>query len=232
MTATFTLLGGRLIMEDTPPRPSEDALWLAASLTPAAGSRVLDAFAGSGVVGLALLARCPQLEVTAVEIDAVLAAQAGRNAAMNARPLVAVCGDVLEHHPVRRYDVALLNPPFHATRRGHATRDQRKALAHGLPPGQLVKWLGHMAEITSGTLAMIIHSACEDDILAFATRHGCAVQVLPLVSREGAPAKRLIVHVCPAAGFSLRRLPPLPVYAENLRRQVLEQAHALPCAMG
>jgi len=64
-------------------RVGGDAVFLAAAVPAKAGERVLEAGTGVGVAGLCLLARVPELNVTAVEIDAELCALAKSNAARN-----------------------------------------------------------------------------------------------------------------------------------------------------
>lgn len=230
MTATFTLLGGTLTLEGTPPRPSEDALWLAASITPPAGARVLDACAGAGVVGLALLARCEGLHLTSLDVNPHLTARAARNAQLNHQALTPVTADLLSHLPATPYDAVLMNPPFHATARGHTTPNDNKAQAHSLPDGHLPRWLAHLATITTpnATLALVTHTACQTDIATFATTHGYAATFLPLESKAGAPPKRLITHLTRTGSPGLIHVPALPIHQPNLRTGVLTHNQPLP----
>ena len=84
-TTTDDFLGGRIgvVQPKGGHRAGSDAVFLAAAVTARPGMRVLDAGAGVGVAGLCLLARVPEIEVTAVEIDAGLSALAAANAARN-----------------------------------------------------------------------------------------------------------------------------------------------------
>lgn len=228
MTETFTLLGGKLTLAG--PHPAEDALWLAASVSPAPGSTVLDAMSGSGTVGLALSARCPGLAVTAVEIDPALAALATTNATFNKHANhTAHATNLATFNAPTPFNYALMNPPFHATTRGHATPNASKALAHGLPPGQLAKWLEHLHALTTptGTIALIVHAACREEVLAFAEHHTCATTLQPLETAPHKPAKRLLVALAKAQTFTLAEQPPLPAHNTTLRNAVLHHGQSI-----
>jgi len=60
-------LGGRVsvVQPQAGHRAGSDAVWLAAAVAALAGEHVLDAGAGVGVAGLCLLARIPEVRVTA-----------------------------------------------------------------------------------------------------------------------------------------------------------------------
>ncbi len=84
-TSVDDFLGGRLsvVQPRGGHRAGSDAVFLAAAVKARGGERVLDVGAGVGVAGLCLLARVPDLDVTAVEIDARLCALAEKNAELN-----------------------------------------------------------------------------------------------------------------------------------------------------
>src|SRR4029078_6514792 len=83
--STDDFLGGRIsiVQPRGGHRAGSDALFLASARPARSGKRVLDVGAGVGVAGLCLLARVPDIDVTAVEIDAALCALAEHNAARN-----------------------------------------------------------------------------------------------------------------------------------------------------
>jgi tRNA1(Val) A37 N6-methylase TrmN6 len=224
----FTLLGGKLTL--TGPRPAEDALWLAASITPPPNARVLDAMAGIGTVGFALLTRCPTLAVTAVEIDPTLTALATSNATLNHHTTYnAHTIDLTAFATATPFDYALMNPPFHATERGHSTPNPTKALAHGLPPNHLTLWLEslHRLLTPTGTMALILHSACQPELLAFAQTHPCTTTLQPLETAPNKPPKRLLAILTKHTIFTLAEHPPLPTHNPTLRKSILEMAKGL-----
>jgi tRNA1(Val) A37 N6-methylase TrmN6 len=227
MDPSFTLLGGKLTL--TGPRPAEDALWLAASVTPPPNSKVLDAMAGIGTVGLALLIRCPTLSVTAVEIDPTLTALAATNATLNHHSTYQAHAADLTTFTATPFDYALMNPPFHATERGHSTPNSTKARAHGLPPNHLTLWLNalHRLLTPTGTMALILHSACQPELLAFAKTNHYTTTLQPLQTAPNKPAKRLLAILTKHTIFTLAEHPPLPTHNPTLRKSILEMAKGL-----
>lgn len=227
MTEPFTLLGGRLRLARGAHNPAEDALWLAASITPAPGARVLDAMCGNGVVGLALLTRLPEhdLDVTGVDSDATMVGEANANAAMNDLDdhYQAMWGDVTAL-PAALYDVILCNPPYHAQARGHQSPDARKTKAHSLPDKALTHWLEALVRqlAPEGTLTLILHSACETEVTAFAQRAAFKVTLTPLATSPDRPAKRLLAML-QAGDFEVVTHQPIKAHDGALRKDVLEQ---------
>jgi 16S rRNA (guanine1207-N2)-methyltransferase len=85
------------------------ALLLAHLPEVAAGARVLDFAAGTGVIGRALLARSSEAAVDLLEAD-VIALEAARENVPGARRLAGTC---LADAGPGRYDLILSNPPLH-----------------------------------------------------------------------------------------------------------------------
>ena len=65
----FTLLGGHLKINRQLQNPSEESLWLAASIEIKPNQRLMDAGCGSGVVGFAIILREPSLKLTTMDIQ-------------------------------------------------------------------------------------------------------------------------------------------------------------------
>lgn len=228
MEDTYTLLNKRLTLSG--PRAPEDALWLAASVSPNPGTKVLDAMCGNGVVGLALMARCPGLLVEGVEADPVLATTAHANAQRNSQPGYTAHATKLEAFTTPHlFNLALMNPPFHATTRGHSTPNAAKALAHSLPPNHLTLWLQALYRLLTptGTMALLLHSACQPELLAFAQNNPCATTLTPLQTAPQKPAKRLLALLTKAATCTLTEHPPLQTHNPTLRQNVLEKGEGL-----
>jgi tRNA1(Val) A37 N6-methylase TrmN6 len=232
MIETFSLLGGKLQLERTSANPTEDPLWLAATLAPEPHSTVLDAMCGSGIVGLTLLTRTPTLRVTGVDIDPVCTALALRNAMLNhvQHNYTLYTADVLSTTlPPHTFNLICVNPPYHAATRGHNTPNPTKARAHTLPPHALTSWLMalHGLLAVGGTLALIVHTACEAEVLAFARTHTLATTLIPIQTSPTRPAKRLIVHLTLATTYSLNRAQAIPAYNSAVREQALVRGEVL-----
>lgn len=230
MEATFTLFSGKISLLDTPPRPTEDGLWLASTIGRAAqGQYVLDAFAGNGVIGLASL-HFGAAHVTAVEKDKALSTLNEKNASLNGRSKrwTNVTGDIatLDTLLTETYDLVLANPPFHAVNAGFDTVDTSKEHAHALPQGALLAWMTQLWQrvVDGGRLTLILHVREIDTVRVFATEQSIPLQEIFLQSSESKPAKRVITIL----GAPLPHLPEtIHTYAKDLREQVLTRGESL-----
>src|SRR5882757_3690092 len=153
-TTEDAVLGGRLTLRQLKRghRFGHDAILLAAATDARPGETAVDLGAGVGTAGLVLAHRVPQLAVTLVEVDPMLAALARENAARNAlgdRVQVAVLdvnaggedfaraglpGACAEH--------VLMNPPFNDPLRQNASPDAGRRHAHVASGDTLVRWIG------------------------------------------------------------------------------------------
>lgn len=217
---TFTLLGGKLILHESDPRPTEDPLWLATTI-PALprGAQVLDAGCGSGVAGLALLLRQPGLHLTALDIDASLTTLAARNATLNNLRLTPHPADILAHPKIGPFDAILCNPPYHAQEHGHTTANPQKSLAHSLPAGHFPLWLAALVKLLkpTGSLYLIAHATYQADLLTFAPANGYSLTLTSLQTSASRPPKRLLAHLEPSLLPQTYHNPPLAAYNPTLR---------------
>ncbi len=99
------------------PRPETEELVLWAELCARAfdSPRILDACTGSGCIAVALAARLPDAEVTAMDISHAAIGTARRNAAMNGANILFVEDDALKGMPSlagRQFDIIVSNPPY------------------------------------------------------------------------------------------------------------------------
>jgi tRNA1(Val) A37 N6-methylase TrmN6 len=225
-TTTDDFLGGRISVTQPKKghRAGSDAVFLAASVPARAGERVLDIGAGTGVAGLCLLARVQGIDVTAVEIDASLAALAAHNAAENgfAAQFRSIAADVtspgkaLAVSGLKRefYQHLMANPPFYAERSVREAPDSARATAHVMRDGGLAAWVRFFAAMAApnGLLTMIHRPDCLGQLLAlFEGRFG-AVTVFPLFSRSSEAATRIIVQAKKGSRAGLHLLPGLVLH--------------------
>jgi tRNA1(Val) A37 N6-methylase TrmN6 len=208
VTSTDDFLGGRIsvVQPRKGHRAGSDAVLLAASVPARAGERVLDIGAGSGVAGLCLLARVRGVDVTAVEIDAGLAALAARNAAANgfAGQFRSIAADVtspgkaLAASGLKRefYHHLIANPPFYAERSVREAPDSARATAHVMREGDLAAWVRFFAAMAApnGVLTLIHRPDCLGELLTLLEGRFGSVAVFPLFSRSGEAATRIIVQ--------------------------------------
>jgi tRNA1(Val) A37 N6-methylase TrmN6 len=192
-------LGGRLrlLQPRAGYRAATDPILLAASVPAKAGDRVLDLGCGAGTAALCLGLRVPGAVLTGLELQADYADLARRNAARNGLTLTVHDGDVADPPVALRgmsFDHVLANPPFYAATSPAATDAGRATALREATP--LERWLetGLRRLRPGGTLSVIHLAERLPDLLAVvAMRGSCAV--LPLASRSGRAAGRVIVQV-------------------------------------
>jgi len=222
-------LGGRIkiVQPKSGHRAGGDAVFLAAAVRADAGDRVLDVGAGVGVAGLCLLARVPQVEVTAVDIDEHLCALARDNAKNNGfagrfsavAADVAAPGKVLQEAGLLRegYDQLIANPPFYAEGAVRAAPDGGKASAHVMAPGELERWVRFFATMTApkGTLTVIHRADCLGELLPLLQDRFGDVAIFPLFPKAGEPATRVLVKGRKGSRAGSRLLPGLTLHGPD-----------------
>jgi tRNA1(Val) A37 N6-methylase TrmN6 len=200
-------------------RVGHDAILLAAATSAPAGAHAIDLGAGVGAAGLALARRVEGLAVTLVEIDPALAALARDNAARNrlGDRVRAVCLDVVAGAAAFAAaglaaggaDCVLMNPPFNPPH--NPSPNPRRRLAHAASRDTLRRWVRTAARLLrpNGGLTLIWRAEGMADLLTvFAPDFG-AVSLLPIYSKPGAPAIRLLARAVKASRAPLTLLPAL-----------------------
>jgi tRNA1(Val) A37 N6-methylase TrmN6 len=189
----------RLLQPEAGYRAAIDPVLLAAAVPAKGGDRVLDAGCGAGASLLCLAARCPELVVTGIEIDAATCALAERNIALNGwqERLAAVAGSIAAPPPPLAeggFDQVMTNPPYLA--QGTRPPDASRATAHMEGVLDLAGWLEACLALLrpKGTLTLIHRADRLDAVLA--ALHGKAgeAMILPLWPMAGRPAKRVLVR--------------------------------------
>jgi tRNA1(Val) A37 N6-methylase TrmN6 len=230
-TSTDDFLGGRLgiVQPRGGHRAGSDAVFLAAAVPAKSGQRVLDIGAGVGVAGLCLMARVPGVEVTAVEIDAGLAALAAQNAERNgfAERFEIVTADVTSSGKMLRaagldaetYHHLIANPPFHNKGRVREAPDAARAAAHVMGQGGLAAWMRFFAAMAApNALLTLIHRPdCLGELLALLEGRFGDVAVFPLFPKKDEAATRIVVQAKKGSRAGLSLLPGLKLHEEDGR---------------
>jgi tRNA1(Val) A37 N6-methylase TrmN6 len=214
------VLGGRLVLRQPLDghRVGHDAILLAAATSARAGEHVIDLGAGVGATGLAVARRIEGVAVTLVEIDPVLAALAGENAARNglAERVRTVCLDVAA--PAAAFTAAglapgaadrvLMNPPFNAPQQ-QPSPDPGRRLAHSASRDTLDQWVGAAARLLrpAGVITLIWRADALASLLAALAAGFGAVTLLPIHPKPGAPAIRVLARTVKASRAPLSLLP-------------------------
>jgi len=234
-----TLLDGRvrLAQPNEGYRAAIDPVVLAAALPDSLSGAVLDMGCGAGAVMLCLLARLSAVTVQGVEINPAMAALAEHSLGLNGwqgRGRVTV-GDM--RAVVRDSHAAVItNPPYHTS--GSRSPHAGKALAHGesMP---LVAWLeACLKRVKSGGILVLIHRAeALGEILAALQGRAGAIEVIPLWSKAGQPAHRVIVRARQGRRSPLILHPGIVLHHADGRYtpeadRILREGHSLDAVLG
>jgi tRNA1(Val) A37 N6-methylase TrmN6 len=196
------VLGGRLRLRQPKRghRVGHDAILLAAATGGRTGELAIDFGAGVGAAGLALASRVEGLTVTLIEINPALCSLAADNARLNrlddrVRVLQADAGNA-EALPQASADRVLMNPPFNDPARQNVSPDPRRRLAHVGEPGLLPRWVAAAARLlkSHGVLTMIWRADGLSEVLEALANGFGAVEVLPVVPRQGSLPIRALVR--------------------------------------
>ena len=187
---------------------------LAAFVPARPGERVLDLGCGAGTAALCLAARVPGLDLHGLELQPDYADLARRNAAENG---------LAAHRPRRRPPPSARRAPPPAssttcspTRRSTAATPPRAAdpgrdRAHREDDATLADWIAAgLRRLAPGGRLVLVHRADRlDEILAALSARAGAIEVLPIASRAGRPASRVLVRARKDRAGPLTLWPPL-----------------------
>jgi len=218
-----SLLGGRVALWQprTGYRVSIDAVLLAATVTPRAGERILDAGSGAGAVGLCLLKRAGDVsfEVVGIEAQPDYATLASENIERNGVQgrYTIVEGD-LARPPValleRSFDQVVTNPPYLDAGAGTPSPDDTADKANRESALDLEGWIGRcLARLRSrGTFTIVQRADRLPAILAALQGKAGEITVLPLWPAAGEPARRVVVRARKGVSGPSRLLPGLTLH--------------------
>lgn len=238
-------LGGRLtiLQPRTGYRAATDPVFLAAACPAQAGHQVLELGCGVGVAALCLATRVPGLALTGVERQSAYAALARRNAEANGADMDVVEADLAYLPPdlkQRAFDHVIANPPYFPGGAGTPADDagREAAMREDTP---LALWTGTArARLKPRGWLTMIQSAdrLPECLVALSDGFG-TISVLPLQSRIGRPASRVVIRARKGGRSPFVLLPPVlihesgshpgdhPDYTE-LAEAVLRNSSALP----
>lgn len=220
---TDALLGGlvRLKQPRKGQRASADAVMLAAAIVAKSGAQVLELGCGSGVAMLCVAARLKSVSVAGLELQPDLAALCARNIAVNSFEdrLRVHEGDLRARRIAglapNSFDQVFANPPYFDVARHrvspHAGRATARAEAEDADVGHWVAAMLRYAKPNAG-LTLIHKAERLGDILAALDSKAGAIRVIPLWSRPGQPAKRVIVRAVKGSKAPLTLTPGLVLH--------------------
>lgn len=177
-------------------RSAIDPVFLAAALTPKPKQKIADLGTGIGTVALCLLARCPNLYVTGIDIQEELIDFAQKNAeknkVANRTDFMTVDHKVFAQNYPSTFDAVFMNPPYFDEETTRPSPNPEKALAtHG---ADIKGWIesAHKILKTKGKIALIYPSSGLSEILSALPKFG-DVHIFPLWKKKDEDAKRVII---------------------------------------
>ena len=215
-------------------RTSMDAVLLAAACPAVNAQNVLDIGCGVGGASFCLLYREPELRVTGIDIREEYIHIADRNKQLNEHESrsvfrVQAIEDFRVKNPHERFDHIICNPPFYEAGEHLPSPVEGLAMArgHGNTAITLKDWVDcAFFNLKSKGSFTIIHQAEKMDVILrdMGKRFG-ATEIIPIYTKAGRPAKRVIIRAYKD------RLTPLvlqpAVYLEDLDGQQTKDAHFL-----
>lgn len=239
------MLGGRvrLLQPKSGYRAGVDSVLLAACVPARPGQHVLELGCGAGTALLCLATRVSGLHLAGVELQPGYAELAGRNIRRNGHVAEIVTSD-LAHLPAalrqKSFDHVLANPPYFDRARSVAAGDggRETALGQNTP---LSIWIDVAARRLSpgGTASFIFRAERLPDLLSAMVARLGAIQVLPLVPRQGRDARLVIARGRKGSAAAFRLHAPIVMHTGDRHvadgddyapavRAVLRDAAALP----
>jgi tRNA1(Val) A37 N6-methylase TrmN6 len=203
MTKTLdSFLGGKikLFQPSAGYRAGIDPIFLAASVQPQPQDKVLDVGAGVGAASLALAARCPEIKITCLEMQADMVDLALKNVQSNnlIGSVEVILGDILS--PPKSllpysFDHVMTNPPYHEHDRSQSSPIPGKAQAM-IETMDLAKWMDFCLKMLKpkGVFTMIHRTERLREILGHLEKKMGNLVIYPLWAGPDKPARRVIIQ--------------------------------------
>jgi len=198
--------GWQFLFDDTLFQPGTDSFLLGAFPKLKQGEKVCDLGAGTGLLGLLLLARQPAAHVTNVELQSAACCLAQRTAALNGLESSVTCveGDLRDASlfAAGSFDLVICNPPYFAADTGaQAVSDARRAARSEVTctlediccaAQRLLRW--------GGRLALVFRTERMAELMELCRRHGLEPKRLRLVQHTAQSAPSLLLLECRRGG--------------------------------
>ncbi len=191
-------LGDKVLLKQSKEglRATSDSV-LVAALTPVKkGESVLDVGAGNGVIGCCVNARTP-CQITAIETQSDLCSLIQENADLNKAKMEVIQQDIFsKHDPLKGklFHHVITNPPFYEiSKNTRKNPEQKKAYVQDF---DLKKWLEYCLKHlrAKGSFNLIHRPEMLGQILPVLEKKLGNIEIFPIISKEGEPAKRILVR--------------------------------------
>ncbi len=196
MTSTDDFLGGKIKLKQGDYKATSDAVLLAAAVPAKPEQTLLDVGCGNGTVALCLMARVPDLKMTAIDVQDEMLNLAKENAVMNGFEMDVQKLDV-GNPPVswreRQFHHVMTNPPYFTETPKRANDITAKAHAEQIP---LAKWLDFCIKKVraKGTLTIIHRVEAVPEILSVLNGRMGKITIIPFYPKRDVNPKRVIIQ--------------------------------------
>ena len=182
----FTLLDGRVIMQDSIYNPTSDAVWLAA-FAPQNAKNVLDVGIGTGGASLCLLYHNPTAKITGIDISPEMLDACKINMDLNNKTIDLRNEDITKWSTPEVFDLVITNPPYF-----NGTPTKKHQAHHNSDISQWMK--RSVARVKpNGFFCTIVDALVVDKVLSvLADKHLGDVQIYPLFSNKNTAERVLI----------------------------------------
>jgi len=215
-------LGGRvrLWQEKEGLRATSDSVLVAAAVRAESGNSVLDVGTGNGVVALCLNARVSDLKLTGLDVQPDLVALAEKNAKANGCDFHGIMADLNKKtSPLhgKQFHHVVTNPPFYDEPNRRSNDQVAKAYHQGT---DLAIWLNFCLRHVraKGTLTLIHRPEELPEILQILDGKLGGIEIIPVQSKAGEPAKRVLVRGRMNSKKKLTMLPALVMHTLGGKR--------------
>lgn len=199
--------GFRFFFDDTLFQPGTDSFLLGAFPALRRGERVCDLGAGTGLLGLLLLAREPSLHITNVEIQEAAHQLAQRSAAINGLEDSITClqadlRDISVLPPAGSFDLVISNPPYFAAASGLRAAQPARDTARCDATCTLDELFAAAARLLrwGGRFALCFRTERMAELMETARRHKLEPKRLRMVQNKSDSAPALLLLECRRGG--------------------------------
>lgn len=221
-TTQDTLFGGRLrLLQPTHGlRVAIDGVLLAAALMPKGHASCLDLGCGTGVVGLCMASRLPELQVVGIDINTQNLALAIENGKINTLTdrMSWIAGQVPDVPlPSEVFDCVVCNPPYLEAKAHRASLSALRAQAMIEGPEGLESWVKTaIRACKQGGHVAFVHRSCRAADLLSAMKSGLGgLTLLTIHPHRGSDANRCLIVGCKGSHKPLRICPEFILHEKN-----------------